>query len=310
MKIVITGGTGFLGEKLVEHWLNQRRHEVVVLSRGGSSRARVVRWDGRTDGEWMKEIDGADIVVNLAGRSVNCRYTQKNLKEMMDSRVLSTQAVGRAIAQAKNPPRLWLQMSTATIYAHTFGEPNDEQTGVIGGSEPGVPPYWKFSIDIAENWEKAQQEAPTPQTRKVALRTAMVMGRAPNSVFGILRKMSLMGLGGAIAGGKMYMSWIHEDDFTRAMDFLIEHEEISGPINICSPHPIPQLELMRTMRAKLGVPIGLPATEWMVKIGAVFMRTDTELLLKSRRVVPKRLLDAGFQFRLGEWSEACGDLAR
>lgn len=309
MKIVIAGGTGFLGEKLVQHWQSMR-HDVVVLSRGGKSKTKIANWDGQSDGPWMKEIDGADIVVNLAGRSVNCRYTSENLKEMMDSRVLSTQAIGRAIAQAKNPPALWLQMSTATIYAHTFGPAHNEDSGVIGGQEPGVPAYWKISIDIAQAWEKALAEASTPRTRKVALRTAMVMGRAPHSVFGVLSQMSRLGLGGSIAGGGMYMSWIHEDDFARALDFFVEQQNLQGVFNICAPNPLPQKELMRTLRRQIGMPIGLPAASWMVKIGAVFMRTDAELLLKSRRVVPKRLLDSGFQFRFPQWEEACADLSR
>lgn len=310
MKIVIAGGTGFLGEALVEHWMKSRVHDVVVLSRGGKSKARLVKWDGQGDGEWMQEIDGADVVVNLAGRSVNCRYTPENLKEMMDSRVLSTQAIGRAIAKAKNPPGVWLQMSTATIYAHTYGAANDEVSGVIGGAEPDAPAYWKISIDIATAWEKALAEAPTPGTRKVALRTAMVMGKNNESAFGILKKMSKLGVGGNIGGGKMYMSWIHEEDFCRAMDFLIERQDISGAVNVCSPNPLPQSEFMRTLRKKVGMPIGLPAAKWMVTVGAVFMRTDTELLFKSRRVVPKRLVDAGFKLRFPEWNEACGELVR
>lgn len=310
MKIVIAGGTGFLGEALVEHWMKSRVHDVVVLSRGGKSKARLVKWDGQGDGEWMQEIDGADVVVNLAGRSVNCRYNSENLKEMMDSRVLSTQAIGRAIAKAKNPPGVWLQMSTATIYAHTYGAANDEVSGVIGGAEPDAPAYWKISIDIATAWEKALAEAPTPGTRKVALRTAMVMGKNNESAFGILKKMSKLGVGGNIGGGKMYMSWIHEEDFCRAMDFLIERQDISGAVNVCSPNPLPQSEFMRTLGKKVGMPIGLPAAKWMVTVGAVFMRTDTELLFKSRRVVPKRLVDAGFKLRFPEWNEACGELVR
>ncbi len=307
MKIVIAGGTGFLGEKLVDHWI-AAGHAVVVLSRGGTSRARVVKWDARSDGEWMRELDGADVVVNLAGRSVDCRYTPENMKEMMDSRVQSTGAVGRAIARAERPPRVWLQMSTATIYAHTFGAPNDERTGVIGGRETDAPAYWKFSIDIAENWEKEQARAQTPRTRKVALRTAMVMGRNPDSVMGVLSRMTKLGLGGKIAGGGQYMSWIHEDDFARAMDFLIAREDIDGAVNICAPVPLTQGEFMRALRKELHMPIGLPATAWMVKLGAVFMRTDSELVIKSRRVIPRRLEEAGFQWRFDRWEDACHDL--
>lgn len=309
MKIVIAGGTGFLGEKLVEHWL-QKKYEVVVLARKGQSRARRVHWDGKSEGPWMQEIDGADVIVNLAGRTVNCRYTPENLKEMMDSRVFSTEVMGRAIAKAQKPPAVWLQMSTATIYAHTYATAHDEQTGVIGGLESDVPAYWKSSIDIALNWEKALDEAITPKTRKVALRTAMVMGRAPQSAFGILRKMTSLGLGGTIGDGRQYMSWIHEDDFARAMDFLIERTDIRGPVNICTPEPIPQKDFMLNLRQALKMPIGLPAAKWMVTLGAVVMRTDTELLFKSRKVVPKKLVEAGFKLQFPKWREASQDLVR
>lgn len=307
MKIVIAGGTGHLGQYLVDRWLKQN-HDVVVLSRGGESRARLVKWDGRSQGAWSSEIDGADVVVNLAGRSVNCRYTAKNLKQMMDSRVDSTQAIGQAIRAAQKPPALWLQMSTATIYAHSFDFDNDESTGIIGGAEKEVPAYWKLSVDIAEAWEKAQSEAQVPSTRRVALRTSMVLGRHPESVLGVLAQMTRIGLGGSIGGGRQYVSWIHEEDFARALEFLIENTRLSGVVNVCSPHPLPQKDLMQTLRRVLGVYIGLPAFAWMAKIGAVFMRTDAELILKSRRVVPSRLLQEGFFFKFPRWSEAAQNL--
>src|SRR5687768_8304392 len=174
MKVVIPGGTGQIG-RVLSRTLQARGDEVVVLSRGGTSKARVVQWDGATLGPWVDEIDGADVVINLAGRNVNCRYTDRNLKEMMSSRIDSTRVVGLAIEKAARPPRVWLQMSTATIYAHRFDAPNDELMGHIGGEEPDAPPYWKRSIEIAKAWERTQHEASTPHTRKVALRSAMVM---------------------------------------------------------------------------------------------------------------------------------------
>lgn len=309
MKILIAGGTGHIGAFMVEHW-KQQGHDVVVLSRGGTSSARVVNWDGKSDGPWMNEIDGADVVLNLAGRTVNCRYTPENLKQMMDSRVDSTRAIGRAIHKAQNPPRVWLQMSTATIYAHRFDAANDEDMGIIGGSEPDAPAYWKISIDIAQAWENAQKESLTPRTRQVALRTSMVMGQHPESVLGVLKTMTHLGLGGAIAGGKQFVSWIHEIDFARALDYLIANDSFSGPVNVCSPNPIPQKEFMRVLRKVLGVPIGLPAAAWMVKIGAIFMKTDAELILKSRRVVPTRLLRAGFTFQFPKWEQASTELIK
>lgn len=307
MKIVLPGGTGHVGASLVRAF-QAKGHDVVVLSRGGTSQAPVVPWDGRTLGAWTAEIEGADVVINLAGRSVDCRYTEQNLKQMMDSRVESTRAVGQAIAQAVRPPRVWLQMGTATIYAHRFDAPNDETAGILGGHESDAPAYWARSIAIAQAWERTQAEAHTPHTRQVILRTAMVMSADPGSIFTVLARMVRLGLGGPIAGGRQYVSWIHEDDFARALEFLIERDDLSGPVNLAAPNPLPQAEFMRALRQAMGVPIGLPATAWMAEIGAFVLRTDTELLLKSRRVVPKRLVDAGFRFQHPEWPEAAKSL--
>ncbi|HTI28637.1 MAG TPA: TIGR01777 family oxidoreductase [Kutzneria sp.] len=302
MKIVLPGGTGHIGE-LLAGALRGGGHEVVVLSR----RPGHVWWDGRTQGPWTREVDGADAVVNLAGRSVNCRYTPANLREMMDSRVDSTRAVGEAIANASNPPGVWLQMSTATIYAHTFGPPNDEVTGVIGGSEPDAPGYWEYSVRIAKAWEEEQRKAVTPTTRKVALRTAIVMAPGRGGAFDMLRRMARLGLGGPVAGGRQFVSWIHGHDFVRAIEFLLA-DDIDGPVNIAAPNPLPHRDFMRTLRTANGRLIGLPATRWMAEIGAFALRTDTELLLKSRHVVPTRLQQAGFEFDFPTWSEAAYDL--
>ncbi|WP_086825960.1 TIGR01777 family oxidoreductase, partial [Allokutzneria sp. NRRL B-24872] len=306
MKIVLPGGTGHVGAFL-DRELTALGHEVVVLSR--RPRPGQVAWDGRALGPWAKEIDGCDAVVNLAGRSVSCRYTQANLRQMMDSRVDSARVVGEAIERAERPPRVWLQMSTATIYAHRHDAPNDEATGVIGGSEPGVPGYWAFSVDIAKAWEAEQERANTPNTRKLALRTAMVMSPARGGVFSVLSTMTRMGLGGAVAGGAQYVSWIHDRDFLRAVIFLIEREDLDGPVNLAAPNPLPQRELMRTLRSTLRIPVGLPATKLMAEVGALVMRSDTELLLKSRRVIPGRLLDAGFSFTHPHWPDAAKELA-
>ena len=307
MKVVIPGGSGQVGQ-LLRRAYEERGHTVVVLSRGGGDAGPVRRWDGQTLGPWAEEIDGCDVVINLAGRTVNCRYTEENLAQMMDSRVDSTRVVGEAIARAAQPPRVWLQMSTATIYAHTFGPAHDEEQGVIGGHEPDAPAYWKRSIDIATAWEATLDAAETPHTRKVALRAAMVMSIDADGVFDVLVGLTRKGLGGAIAGGRQYVSWIHAADFVAACDFLIEREDLSGAFNLASPGPLPQREFQAHLRAALGVSIGLPATKWMAEIGAVFLRTDTELILKSRRVVPGRLPAAGFAFRFTDWETAAGDL--
>jgi len=308
MKIVIPGGTGQIGGILSRALLAQH-HDVVVLSRGGTSDARIVAWDGRTLGPWTSELDGADAVINLAGRSVNCRYTAANLEAMMSSRVDSTRVVGAAIAAAARPPRVWLQMSTATIYAHRLDAANDEATGRIGGDEPGVPAYWKLSVDIARAWERAQGEAATPRTRKVALRSAMVMSPDRGGIFDVLLGLARAGLGGPIASGQQFVSWIHDRDFARAVALLLERDDLTGPVNLAAPSPLPQRDFMAALRAAWGVRLGLPATKWMVGIGAFFLRTDPELTLKSRRVVPGRLLDAGFAFEFPAWPDAARDLA-
>ncbi|MEU5579106.1 TIGR01777 family oxidoreductase [Streptomyces huasconensis] len=308
MKIVLPGGTGQVGGVL-RRALTAAGHEVVVLSRR-PGRAGEVLWDGRTLGPWAEAVDGSDVVINLAGRSVSCRYTDENLRAMMDSRVDSARVVGEAIAAARKPPRVWLQMSTATIYAHRYDAPNDEATGVIGGDEPGVPGYWAYSVEIARNWEREQERAATPQTRKVALRAAMVMSPDRGGVFDYLLWLARLGLGGPVAGGAQYMSWISDHDFVRAVEFLIDRDDISGPVNLAAPGPLPQREFMRVLRRASGMPVGLPATRWMAAVGAFVLRSDTELLLKSRRVVPGRLLDAGFTFDHGAWPQAAADLVR
>jgi uncharacterized protein (TIGR01777 family) len=282
--------------------------DVVILCRSASVPAgRVVSWDGKTVGAWAEEIDGADVVVNLAGRSVNCRYTEENLKAMLESRTDSTRAVGEAIAKAKKPPRVWLQMSTATIYAHRFDAPNGESAGIIGGDEKDVPAYWARSVNIAKEWEAALAKADTPKTRKVALRTSMVMSADRGGIFDVLLGLVRRGLGGRAASGKQYVSWIHGDDFARAIDWLVDND-VDGAVNLASPNPLPYEDFMRALREAAHVRIGLPATKWMLELGAWAMRTDTELVLKSRRVVPERLLAAGFHFDFERWPEAAKDL--
>ncbi|MFC4009034.1 TIGR01777 family oxidoreductase [Nonomuraea purpurea] len=308
MKIVIPGGTGQLGT-ILNRALTAAGHDVVILTRR-PVHDRDAPWDAESLGPWAKEIDGSDAVINLAGRSVNCRYTPDNLRAMMDSRVRSTRVVGEAIAAAVRPPRIWLQMSTATLYAHRFDAPNDEATGMLGGAEPGVPGYWAYSVEIAKAWERAQEQARTPHTRKVGMRAAMVMSPDRGGVFDVLLRLARLGLGGPIAGGAQYMSWIHDRDFVRAVEFLIGRDDLAGPVNLAAPAPVPQGAFMRVLRAAWGVPVGLPATKWMVELGAFALRSDTELLLKSRRVVPGRLLEAGFSFDYPQWPEAVDDLVR
>ncbi len=299
MRVVIPGGTGHVGQVLRAAW-EDAGHDVVVLSRRPATAGRLT-WDGCTLGDWAAAIDGADVVVNLAGRTVDCRYTEENLRQMMSSRVLSTRVIGEAIAAARRPPSVWLQMSTATIYAHRTDAPNDEAAGLIGGDEPDVPAYWARSIDIAKAWEQTLAEAVTPRTRKVALRTAMVMSPVKGSVFDVLSGMVRWGLGGPIGGGDQRVSWIHEADFVAALEFLISRDDLEGAVNLAAPGPVVQRVFMEELRAVWGVGVGLPATRWMAEVGAWVMRTDTELVLKSRYVVPGRLLEAGFTFEYPTW---------
>jgi uncharacterized protein (TIGR01777 family) len=308
LKVVIPGGTGQLGTVLARA-LHADGHEIVILGRSPTpGPERVIAWDGCTVGDWAHELEGADVVVNLAGRSVNCRYNSSNRQAMMDSRVDSTRAVGLAIEKARRPPRVWLQMSTATIYAHRFDAPNDEATGLIGGDEPDAPASWAFSIEIARAWEDVLTRAHTPHTRKLALRASVVMNPDAGSIFDTLLGLTRRGLGGPIAGGRQYVSWIHEDDLVRAVRYLIEHEDLDGAINVCAPEPLPQREFQAALRAAWGIRLGLPATAWMVHLGALFLRTEPELVLKSRRVVPGRLLQHGFRFDWPTWPAAARDL--
>lgn len=312
MRIVLTGGTGQVGTVVARHF-HAARHEVVVIARSGgagvaSAPWRTVQWDGATLGEWAREIDGADIVINLAGRSVNCRYTAENRREIKDSRVNTTKLVGQAIARAARPPRLWMNASTATIYRHALDLPMDEETGELGGGEAGVPDTWRFSIDVAKSWEQAFFDAPASATRKIALRSAMIMSPDRGGIFDTVLGLVRHGLGGRAGSGKQYMSWVHGHDFVRALDYLNEHEDIDGVVNVASANPLPNEQFMAALREAWGTKIGLPATKWMLEIGAVFLRTETELILKSRRVVPGRLLADGFQFEFPEWPAAARDL--
>ncbi|MBW8769749.1 MAG: TIGR01777 family oxidoreductase [Gemmatimonadetes bacterium] len=310
MRIVIPGGTGQVGALLAREF-HREGHDVVVLSRSPRSRPwREVAWDGTTVAGWAKEIDGSDVVINLAGRSVNCRYGKANRREMLESRVLSTRAVGEAIARAVHPPRVWLQASTATIYAHRYDAPNDETTGVLGGDEASAPSSWRFSIDVARAWERALDEAHTPQTRKVALRSAMTMSPDRGGIFDTLLGLVRRGLGGVAGDGRQFISWIHHTDFVRAVRWLIDHDALDGVVNVCAPNPLPNREFMRLLRQAAGARVGLPANRVMLEIGALFMRTETELILKSRRVVPTRLLESGFTFTFPEWRDAAIDLCR
>jgi uncharacterized protein (TIGR01777 family) len=305
-RIILAGGSGFLGRELAV-FFSKQNWEVVILTRHPASAhagVREVHWDAKTLGAWVKEIDGSIAVVNLTGKSVDCRYTIRNRNEIIRSRVESTKVIGEAIGQCAHPPGLWLNASTATIYKHTFEKPWNE-SGEVGSTREA---HDEFSVEVALAWEKALTEAHAPSTRKVALRTTLVLGRARNSVFPVLRRLTQCGLGGKMGSGDQYVSWIHVRDFCRAIEFLIAHQKIQGIVNLAAPGPATNQEMMEMLRKVCGAPIGLPSPKWLLEIGAFFLRTETELILKSRRVIPGRLLDAGFTFDFPLLRDAFDDL--
>jgi len=305
-QIVIAGGSGFLGQALATHFL-KAKWAVVILTRSPGQTGlagRQVGWDARTLGDWVKEVEGSAAVINLTGKSVNCRYNARNRKEIFESRINSTRVLGEAIGQCVQPPPVWLNASTATVYRHTFGDPWDES----GQTEATAEAKDRFSVEVAWAWEKALNDATTPRTRKVTLRLAMVLGLGKNSVFPVLRRLSRLGLGGRMGNGRQFVTWIHETDCCRAVNWLIRHDDFQGPVNLTAPNPIPNAEMTRTLREVCGVPFGLPASDWMLEVGAFVLRTETELLIKSRRVIPGRLLKSGFEFQFPSIREAFEDL--
>jgi hypothetical protein len=308
LRIVIPGGNGQVGTILSRHF-HARGHTVVVLARSGAPAPwGVVNWDGKNLGDWASELEDSDVVINLAGRSVNCRYTAANRQAIKESRVKTTRLLGRAIGQLAHPPRLWMNASTATIYRHIYDRAMDERTGEIGGNEPDAPAKWKFSIDVATSWESAFFEAVTANTRKIALRSAMIMSPDRGGVFDTLLDLVRFGLGGTTGSGKQFISWVHDADFLSSIEYLIAHDEFAGSVNIASPNPLPNREFMKALRRAWGTRIGLPAAIWMLEIGTFVLRSETELVLKSRRVVPGRLLEAGFQFQFPDWYAAAQNL--
>jgi uncharacterized protein (TIGR01777 family) len=301
-RIILAGGSGFLGKALAAHF-KARDFEVLVLTRSAGQAdvtGRHVSWDARTIGPWQPELEGATALVNLTGKSVNCRYNRYNREEILCSRVDSTRVLGQAIAKCVRPPKVWLNASTATIYRHTFGDAWDEKGAIEARSEAKD----KFSIEVALAWEQALNEASTPRTRKVAMRMAMVLGLADNSVFPTLRRLVRLGLGGRMGSGRQFVSWIQQIDFCGAIEWLLNHEELEGPINIAAPNPIPNAEMMKVLRQVCHMPVGLPAANWMLEVGAFFLRTETELIIKSRRVIPNRLIESGFRFQVPTIEEA------
>lgn len=315
LRIVIPGGSGQIGQRLAGY-LQERGHFVTVLTRGPYTAPwQTVHWDGENPGEWIETLEGADVCINLAGRSVNCRYHAENRRKIYDSRIETTRLLNNVIANLDDPPRVWLNASTATIYRHALDRPMDEVTGELGGGEMisasrRAPETWDFSIRVAKDWETVFFAMPTPRTRKVALRSAIFFSPVPRSSFAIYLNLVRTGFGGKQGNGRQFVSWIHEIDFARAVEFLIARDDFSGPVNLAAPHPLPNREFMEALRDAYGMPNGLPLPRPLLEMGAMVMRTETELVLKSRRVVPGRLLAAGFRFEFPTWPEAAEDLVR
>ena len=296
-KLIIAGANGFMARYITRHFL-ALGWEVVGLARreeGLDKGCRYVHWDGESLQAWAAEVDGADALINLVGRSVNCRYTTKNKAEMMNSRVESTKLLAEVVRQCAQPPEVWLNSSTATIYRHAEDRPQGDE-GEIGRG---------FSVEIAKAWERAFFEADTPAgVRKVALRTAMVMADEKGTVFDYLLSLAKCGLGGKVGSGQQMVSWIHAEDLCRSIEWLVNHPEIDGTVNLTAPDPLTNAELMRHFREAAGMPLGLPATRWMAEVGAFVLSTEAELVLKSRWVVPTRLQSHGFVFKHPEFNPA------
>jgi uncharacterized protein (TIGR01777 family) len=315
LRIVLPGGSGHVGQMLARHFL-ALGHQVTVLTRSPYTAPwETVHWDGERPGSWTETLEGADVCINLAGRSVNCRYTAKHRQEIHQSRIGPTGLLSRVITSMKSPPRVWMNMSTATIYRHSVDHDMDEATGEFGGRElvgtrRRAPDTWDFSVGVAKDWEALFFSIPTPRTRKIALRSAVVMSPAPGGAFAILLNLVRASVGGTQGNGRQYVSWIHEADFARAIDFLIAHDEIAGPVNLAAPNPLPNREFMRALRDAWDMPNGIPAPWPLLQLATFLMRTEPELVLKSRRVVPARLLEAGFDFDFRNWQEAADDLVR
>lgn len=298
-KLIIAAGTGFLGNVLIDHFRNKAL-EIVVLTRGNSeikNTIKYVHWNAKTLTGWESELEGADVLINLAGKSVDCRYTDKNKAEILASRIDSTRALNQAVLQCCNPPRHWLNSSTATIYRFSLDRQMDEATGEIGSD---------FSMDVAKAWERAFFETETPDTKKTALRTSIVLGKN-GGAFLPLKKLAQIGFGGAQGKGSQFICWIHEKDFARAVAFIID-KKLEGAVNVVSPLPVRNREFMQALRQRLSMPLGVGISETLLKLGAALIGTETELVLKSRNVIPKRLEDNGFKFEYNTIQKALANL--
>jgi hypothetical protein len=296
-------------------------HEVTVLSRTPKATPwKMLAWDGLTEGPWVAELHRADAVIGLSGRLVNTRYTPEHRREILESRILPTRLLSRLIAASPTPPRVWLNASTATIYRDARDHAQDEFTGELGDRpydrgtrEPAsLSETYSFSVDVGARWEEALFADALPQTKRVALRTSLVMSPNPGGFFSIFSRLARLGLGGAQGTGEQRLSWMHELDFARAVDLLLVQPEIAdetgGVINLAAPEAPTNREFMRTLREAWHMPIGLPAPEFLLRPALWVIRTEPELVFKSRWVAPAVLLKHGFGFQFPDWGSAAKDL--
>jgi len=313
-KIILAGGTGFMGQEMTKYF--GKENKIVILTRqirnektnrndydslsaDDLKNVKYVKWDGKTVGNWFNELNDSDIIINLAGKSVNCRYNEKNKQEIFDSRTDAVKVIGEAINKCTRPPSLWINASSATIYRHAMDRPQDEYNGEF---------HDDFSVQVCKRWEKTFYDQPTPQTRKVALRMAITLG--PGGILIPYFNLLKLGLGGKQASGQQMYSWIHIEDTCRMIEWIDDHKDIHGTYNASSPNPVTNEEFMRMFRKVTGHTIGLPAYKWMLQIGAPIIGTELELVLKSRWVIPTKILETGFQFKHPLLERALSDIIR
>jgi len=288
-KIIIAGGTGFLGKVLINHF-KDKVSQIIVLTRSESRKemnVHYVLWDAKTLSGWESHLENADVLINLTGKSVDCRYTKRNRELIYNSRIESTKILNKAVSQCQHPPKLWLNSSTATIYRHSTDKQMDEFTGEIGND---------FSMNIAKAWEKEFFNIKVQGTRKVALRTSIVLGKN-GGAFKPLKSIVKIGVGRKQGNGNQFLSWVREEDFARAVEVIINHDKIGSIVNVVSPLPVRNKEFMTSLRKALNVPVGIPINKTLLEIGSKIIQTETELVLKSRNVIPKKLTDSGFTFK-------------
>jgi uncharacterized protein (TIGR01777 family) len=303
-KIVIAGGSGFIGQAMAQRWCAD--NEVIILTRGKAGEAnnryegqtsiaavQYEQWDGATMGDWAKALEGCDVLINLAGRSVNCRYNEANKAEILSSRIRSTAVLGKGVQECANPPKLWINGGSATIYPHATTSPRDESFTDFADD---------FSVQVCRAWEQAFNAISLERTRKVILRMAITIGEG--GVIVPYRRLVMAGLGGAQGSGKQMFSWIHVEDLCRIVEWLQEHPKQEGVFNAAAPKPINNAAFMATLRKVLHVPFGLPAPAWLLRLGARIIGTETELILKSRWVLPGRLFKEGFRFQYADIEDA------